>query len=762
MSYLINRSDGTELLVLEDGTINTATSLSLVGKNTIGYGEIQNENFLFLLENFSNEFPPSRPISGQLWYDITDNVLKIYDGTNWVNTGSASSSETEPTNPGLGSFWLRTTDNTINVWDGSSWRFVGPDAVEGFAETRHVSTTLLGQDGLTYPVIVTTINGVVVAVFSASSFNVAESARPTGFDDSIIEGMNVPTTAAIKGRLEGVADRATILDTTRTINGIGFNGSSNITIKASTTNSLLSGDYILGNNFDGSAEREWSVDATPNNTVGKIVARDVAGDFSAGTITADLVGDVSGNVTTATGTSTFNVVRANSFIGETLSGNAFSASKLQTARTINGVLFDGTENIQAPSNAFTLTGNEIAPNVLYSSLQRVGTLDSLSISDTGVSIGSSNQLNLNNTSQPEINATGQLTINLNSSAYFNLITAADSLAAGGDNTNTIFGNGINLGHSVNTWNKVYANEFIGDLTGNADTATSAITATNLAGGGAGTIPYQTANSTTSMLVPGIPGQVLKLNGSSIPTWSSVAFSELTPGNYLTGLVYNGNTNTTWNVDATNVNTASKIVARDASGNFSAGTITATLNGNVTGNVTGNVNGNVSGNVTGNAGTATRLQTARTINGVSFDGTSNITIDTNSGDAYLDRVYSQVFQWGDGITSQNLELRIDNGTQFFNPDMFLIHTDFTDYYWFRTNRNNSSNIIITNKVITTTYNHPSGANDTFLSFTISSPGYPTPNKLIVDIYVLKPASGLGSNALTDSSSLTLISSSRPTV
>jgi hypothetical protein len=70
---------------------------------------------------------------------------------------------------------------------------------------------------------------------------------------------------------------------------------------------------------------------------------------------------------------------------------------------------------------------------------------------------------------------------------------------------------------------------------------------------------------------------------------------------------------TISVDATTTNTASKVVARDSSGNFSAGTITANLIGNVT------------GTVSGNAGSATQLQTARTINGVSFDGTQNITV-----------------------------------------------------------------------------------------------------------------------------------------
>jgi hypothetical protein len=78
---------------------------------------------------------------------------------------------------------------------------------------------------------------------------------------------------------------------------------------------------------------------------------------------------------------------------------------------------------------------------------------------------------------------------------------------------------------------------------------------------------------------------------------------------------------TISVDATSTNTASKVVARDASGNFAAGTVSANLTGNVT------------GNITGNAGTATRLQTPRTINGVAFDGTQNIVVeasDPNSG------------------------------------------------------------------------------------------------------------------------------------
>lgn len=61
-----------------------------------------------------------------------------------------------------------------------------------------------------------------------------------------------------------------------------------------------------------------------------------------------------------------------------------------------------------------------------------------------------------------------------------------------------------------------------------------------------------------------------------------------------------------------------------------GTLTATaFAGPLTGNVTGNVSGS-SGSCTGNAATATALETARTINGTSFDGTANITVTAAAG------------------------------------------------------------------------------------------------------------------------------------
>ena len=106
-----------------------------------------------------------------------------------------------------------------------------------------------------------------------------------------------------------------------------------------------------------------------------------------------------------------------------------------------------------------------------------------------------------------------------------------------------------------------------------------------------------------------------VTGTATIQANSVALGTDTTGNYVQS-VANGSyltgggsasegTALTLGVDATNANTASKVVARDGSGNFSAGTVTAALSGN--------------------ASTATTLATARTINGVSFNGAANITV-----------------------------------------------------------------------------------------------------------------------------------------
>ena len=128
MSYIINKYNGDQLTVVEDGTINTTLDVKLIGKNYAGYGEAQNENLVFLLENFASNTAPGKPIAGQIWFDSGPRKLKFYDGSKFRTTGGAEVSSTAPTGLTEGDFWWDTTNKQLSAWDGSDFILVGPQS----------------------------------------------------------------------------------------------------------------------------------------------------------------------------------------------------------------------------------------------------------------------------------------------------------------------------------------------------------------------------------------------------------------------------------------------------------------------------------------------------------------------------------------------------------------------------------------------------------------------------------------------------------
>jgi len=624
MAYVINKFNGEQLVVLSDGTLDTTTSLGLVGRNYVGYGETQNENFVFLLENFANDSPPSRPLVGQIWFSTTDNTAYSYDGAQWNPIGSASVSPTTPANTNAGALWFKTPINQLFAYTGTEWRLIGPESVTGFGSTKARSGTLDDSTGNPRPVIFLETNDVIFAICTAAAFTININNPVAGFSNSLFIGINLSSTAKINGSVTGNAATADQLSTARLINGVPFTAASDITVTANTTNLLKKGDYILGSDFNGAVERTWNVDASSANLIGKIVARNSQGGFSAGTITADFVGDLTGNVTATSGISTFNTVQATQFIGAQLSGNSASATRLATTRTINDVGFDGSTNITVTASAGTLTGNSLNNSVTLSSLTQVGTLDSLTVNDSGIFVGSGSQLRLSvDLSIPTIRSiTGRLNFDMGPTGPdINFVDSATSLSLGGPESPALIGgNTTNLGIPGYKFADIYADNFFG----NADSATLSLRATNLAGGGLGAIPVQTSTSNTGFLGLGADNYVLRARPGG-PAWEPLTLEQLNKGSFINMVnsttsgsvnLFNSSVPVTISVDATSGNTASKVVARDASGNFSAGTITAAFSGVVT------------GSLIGNASTATQLQTTRLINGVAFNGTQDITITAN--------------------------------------------------------------------------------------------------------------------------------------
>ena len=128
MSYVINRTNGDILINLPDGALDNSTGLSLVGRNYIGYGEIQQENFIKLLENFANSTRPSQAMTGQLWYDTATGSLKYYNGSVFkpISNLTVAGELGKPLNTNTGDQWFNTDQNEFYMWNGTSWTLIGP------------------------------------------------------------------------------------------------------------------------------------------------------------------------------------------------------------------------------------------------------------------------------------------------------------------------------------------------------------------------------------------------------------------------------------------------------------------------------------------------------------------------------------------------------------------------------------------------------------------------------------------------------------
>ena len=200
MAYSINYSDSNKgTISIEDSTINQTTSLDLPGRNTTSYGSVIAESFLHLLENFANTSSPRNPVQGQLWYDTTVgvNVLKLYDGTSWVNAGGLKKGNNAPdvASSLAGDLWADTDNNQLYIFTGSAWTLVGPEYSDGLL-TGAKPVTVTGKDEVNYTVLQIEVSGNPIAIYSTRSFS--PKATIVGFQN-IQPGLNL-SSANIAGQ----------------------------------------------------------------------------------------------------------------------------------------------------------------------------------------------------------------------------------------------------------------------------------------------------------------------------------------------------------------------------------------------------------------------------------------------------------------------------------------------------------------------------------------------------------------------------------
>jgi len=239
MSYTINKTDGTKLVVLQDGTVDiTSTDLALFGRGYAGFGERLNENFVKILENFANTTAPARKIRGQLWYDTSSNQIKVWNGNKFKPVGSSTTSTSQPSNANIGDMWFDTNNQQLYVYNGSAWTLIGPTAVAGSGVTQVSSESIKDNVGVYKSILKFITNDITVGIISAEQFT-PQTILP-GF--ALIKKGITLSTSISNNRFNGIADSADSLNVSPGYNVVAAN------FLRSDINDITSGSLSVLNN----------------------------------------------------------------------------------------------------------------------------------------------------------------------------------------------------------------------------------------------------------------------------------------------------------------------------------------------------------------------------------------------------------------------------------------------------------------------------------------------------------------------------------
>jgi hypothetical protein len=233
MSYNITNYDGSALVTVQDGTLDTtSTSITLLGKNSVNFGLAMNENFVHLMQNFSGSIQPANPLPGQLWYNSVTKVLSFYNGKGWPTLAPPFDGQA-----GTATYTIPNIVPTVDV-------------------------TLTFSSG----VIVSATSSIAVppsslpAQISIGGTNVTfQSLFPTG----LFPGITLASSVSVNNQFVGTATKANVLATARTISLNGsingnviFDGSQNVTISSNLI-TALAGNVVTNAISNGLTLPSW-------------------------------------------------------------------------------------------------------------------------------------------------------------------------------------------------------------------------------------------------------------------------------------------------------------------------------------------------------------------------------------------------------------------------------------------------------------------------------------------------------------------------
>ena len=335
MAYTVNKTNSSaspNQYTVQDGVVNTQTDLSFIGKGYAGYGESIAENFLHLLENFSNTSAPSKPITGQLWWDSTNSKLQVYNGTAWQTAGgSAPYQSAAPSGLSQGDIWIDSDTGQMYFYNGTTSVLVGPPSSTGTTNGFTFDTIL--DSGDTSQNITKLFNdGNLIAIISEDEFTPKVSL--SGFS-TIKKGITL-TTAIADTKFQGTASDADALggvaaanylrsnanDTTSgtlgVVNDSGFTvgADSDLSLTVDGTGAIISNtvqdtDITFKVNDGGTTTTVMTIDGSESRvgigTTTPTAKLEVNGTVKATSLETSVTGNVTGNLT-STGANTMGTL----------------------------------------------------------------------------------------------------------------------------------------------------------------------------------------------------------------------------------------------------------------------------------------------------------------------------------------------------------------------------------------------------------------------------------------------------------------------
>jgi hypothetical protein len=211
MSYRINKTNGDILTDLIDGVLDTTTTdLGLIGQNYKNFGEVLNENFVKLLENFASTSAPGNALLGQLWFDTAQGRLLVYNGETFV-TANGNVVGDVASNTDTGDIFIDTSVDQLKFYNGDTFITVGPHYSKEQGKTNIEAVTMIDTVGAPKTVATHYVNGVLVGITSRTEFtpNAASNIAPYPNNTAIKVGFNPVDTTNF--RFRGTADATSTL-----------------------------------------------------------------------------------------------------------------------------------------------------------------------------------------------------------------------------------------------------------------------------------------------------------------------------------------------------------------------------------------------------------------------------------------------------------------------------------------------------------------------------------------------------------------------